>query len=66
MCRNVKDVCVSYYHHMKFPMYAFNGDFDEYVKFFKKGQLSFGDYWHHLKVTIGTSCKCSHGPRLFI
>ena len=52
VCRNVKDVCVSYFHHSKLmgPIYGLEGSFDEYADLFLKGELGYGNYWNHLKV----------------
>ena len=53
VARNVKDVCVSFFH-----MEQMNGaglpkdtSFDDYVKFFMSGRPGvYGNYWNHLKV----------------
>ena len=53
VARNVKDVCVSFFH-----MEQLNGaglpkdtSFDDYVKFFMSGRPGvYGNYWNHLKV----------------
>jgi len=54
IARNVKDVCVSFYHHEK--LLKIHGmdtsiSFEIYVKYFMDGKPGlFGDYWTHLKV----------------
>ncbi len=52
VCRNPRDVCVSYFHHTKLfhKAYGYEGDFEQYADLFLKGQLQCGDYWYHLKV----------------
>ena len=55
MARNVKDVCVSYYHmDQSLPeALGFNKSsyFEEYADFFMAGRPAFwGDYWIHLRV----------------
>ena len=52
VCRNPKDTCVSYYHHidnMLKLMYQFKGSFDQFTDCFKNGQLEYGSYFAHLK-----------------
>ena len=49
VCRNPKDCCVSYFHHCTNFAYGQLDDFDKFTRFFKRGSLLFGDYWHHLK-----------------
>ncbi len=51
VCRNPRDVCVSYFHHFQtFKIsYGYQGDFEQFVDLFLKGQVGSGDYWHHLK-----------------
>ncbi|GFQ69098.1 sulfotransferase 1E1 [Trichonephila clavata] len=47
--RNPKDVCVSYYYHMKdTPVHGFKGSFDEFFDIFLSGNIDFGDYFEHL------------------
>ena len=52
VCRNPKDTCVSYYHHIDNLlklMYQFKGSFDQFTDCFKNGQLEYGSYFAHLK-----------------
>ena len=56
VARNVRDACVSFYHHdnlfnaIKWDESAW---FEDYVKFFMDGRpIIGGDYWTHLKVSI--------------
>jgi len=52
VCRNPKDCCVSFYHHVAQvfkPLYDYNGTFDQFVQLFMQGKLEEGDYFHHLK-----------------
>ncbi|GFT43735.1 sulfotransferase 1E1 [Nephila pilipes] len=47
--RNPKDVCVSYYYHMKdTPVHGYKGSFDEFFEIFLSGNIDFGDYFEHL------------------
>jgi len=64
IARNVKDACVSFYHHEKLlPHHAFTGSLDEFAKFYMKGRASCsGDYWTHLK----DSLKWRHSDNLFM
>uniref|UniRef100_A0A0K8RNH3 Putative sulfotransferase n=1 Tax=Ixodes ricinus TaxID=34613 RepID=A0A0K8RNH3_IXORI len=50
VARNVKDCCVSFYHHTRgLPGYRFkNGSFDDFFDLFIKGETDFGDYFDHL------------------
>ena len=52
VARNVRDACVSFYHHEKLMMqHGWTGSFEDFVKFFIEGKPSaYGDYWIHLKV----------------
>ena len=51
MARNVKDACVSFYHHEKLlPHHAYTGTFESYVEFYMKGEVAYGNYWTHIKV----------------
>ena len=43
--RNLKDVAVSYYHHYDCP-----GEFKDFAKAFKNGELSPGNWPGHIKV----------------
>ncbi len=51
VARNVKDVCVSYFHHYNVwkDFYGYNGDFDNYVNLFIRGELQYGDIFGHIK-----------------
>ena len=52
VCRNPKDCCVSYYHHMNdtlSQMYEYNGTFDQFVELFMQGKLEYGSYFEHLR-----------------
>ena len=52
VCRNPKDTCVSYFHHINdtFGMnYQFKGSFDQFTKCFMDGKLEYGSYFDHLK-----------------
>lgn len=52
VCRNVKDTCVSFYHHEKLlPNQGLDkdADFGEYSEFYRKGEVLYGSYWAHLK-----------------
>ena len=49
------DVCTSYYHHMQLfkPIYSMDPSetsFERFTEIFLKGQVSYGNYWAHLKV----------------
>ncbi|CAF3728628.1 unnamed protein product [Rotaria sp. Silwood1] len=50
LSRNIKDVCVSLYHHIKArPRLQFEVDtFDEYFELFMIGEVPHGDYFDHL------------------
>ena len=54
VARNVKDACVSFYHHeklLKHHGWSEEASFDDYAKFYMEGRPSAGgDYWAHLKV----------------
>ena len=51
VCRNPKDVCVSFYHHTTDVMVhsEFQGSFDQYADLFMEGKLVYGGYFDHLK-----------------
>ena len=55
--RNPKDVCVSYYNHMKISSgvqrYEFDGTFEAFVTAFMNGTVEYGSFWTMLKV----NCK---------
>ena len=49
VARNPKDVAVSFYHHQKnIPLHGYLGTFEEFMDFFYKGLLHYGNYWHHI------------------
>ncbi|CAN7940785.1 unnamed protein product [Ixodes hexagonus] len=50
IARDVKDCCVSFYHHTRgLPGYRFkDGSFDDFFDLFVKGKTDFGDYFEHL------------------
>jgi len=51
-CRNPKDVCVSYYHHISDvfdELYEYTGTFDQFTECFMEGTLEYGRYFNHLK-----------------
>ncbi len=51
VARDPRDVCVSFYYHEQIrPELGFEGSFGEFVRFFKKGGVVYGDYWYHLEV----------------
>jgi hypothetical protein len=54
VARNVKDVCVSFFHMEQLsPTLGLSKDasFDEYIDFFMSGRPAvYGSYWNHLKV----------------
>ncbi len=51
VCREPKDCCVSFFHHMKMMSNA-KGDFPAFAKQFREGTANFGDYWYSLEVTF--------------
>ena len=53
VCRNPMDTCVSYYHHNYVfdVIYDYKDSFENFEKYFRKGQLMYGSYWYHLKVS---------------
>ena len=55
VARNVKDACVSFYHHeklLKHHAWEKTASFDDYAKFYMEGRPGAGgDYWTHLKVS---------------
>ena len=56
VARNVKDACVSFYHHeklLKHHGWSNSASFDDYAKFYMDGRpIACGNYWTHLKVLI--------------
>ncbi|KAL3272509.1 hypothetical protein HHI36_013985 [Cryptolaemus montrouzieri] len=50
VCRNPKDVAVSYFFYEKGSWHLnFTGDFEKYWNFFKNGNCTFGPYFQHVK-----------------
>ncbi|XP_044758916.1 uncharacterized protein LOC123316764 [Coccinella septempunctata] len=50
VCRQPKDVAVSYYHYEKGSWHLdYTGDFKRYWNHFKNGECSFGPYFEHIK-----------------
>lgn len=50
ICRQPKDVAVSYYHYEKGSWHLdYKGDFKRYWDHFKNGECSFGPYFEHIK-----------------
>ncbi|KAG1714310.1 Sulfotransferase 1C2 [Nymphon striatum] len=48
--RNPFDCCVSlFHHHRAFPVYEFDGTFDEFFEMFLRGEVEFGNYFHNVK-----------------
>ena len=64
VCRNPKDACVSFYHHHhNFRKYKFKGNFEEFAKCYREGNLEYGSYWTMLKVishNIRDFCRNYH------
>ena len=58
VARNVKDACVSFYHHEKLlKHHGWSASFEDYVEFFMDGKPGgCGNYWVHLKVKTNNSC----------
>ena len=50
VCRNVKDVSVSWYHHTFTCGYGTTGSYSDIAKEFLAKEVLYGDYWAHLKV----------------
>ncbi len=53
--RNVKDTCVSFFHHEKLlPNQGLDqeADFNKYAEHYMRGEVIYGNYWTHLKVCI--------------
>ncbi|XP_075547531.1 sulfotransferase ssu-1-like [Dermacentor variabilis] len=50
VCRNPKDVCVSFFYHTKaLPECNFvNGKFEDFFEIFLEGKTDFGDYFEHV------------------
>ena len=52
VCRNPKDTCVSYFHHMTDVLdhvYQYQGTFEKFTQLFMGGMLEYGSYFDHLK-----------------
>ena len=65
VCRNPKDCCVSFYHHVADvfkELYQYKGDFEQFVDLFMQGKLEQGNYFHHLK----SAWNKRHHPNLKI
>ncbi|XP_033230911.1 luciferin sulfotransferase-like [Belonocnema kinseyi] len=45
--RNVKDTCVSYFHHCQL-FEEFSGTFEEFCRLFLAGKVYFGSFWKHV------------------
>ena len=52
VCRNPKDVCVSYFHHTGLWQEEYREDYDHFEKMFLDGTYMHGSYWFHLKVSL--------------
>ena len=53
VCRNVKDSCVSWYHHEQLlPVHAFTGSFGDMADMYIKGRVLYGSYWKHMQVRV--------------
>ncbi|CAM9256321.1 unnamed protein product, partial [Laminaria digitata] len=49
VCRNPKDVCVSLQHHAKNkPMYEYEGDLSDMLRFFAEGRCTNGSWFDHV------------------
>lgn len=48
--RDPRDVCVSFFHHMKLEQFSAACKFTDFAKFFKSGNMVYGDYFKCLKV----------------
>lgn len=48
MARNVKDVCVSSYHHLKYLGNIYNGSFEDFCKLYMHGYAIGSSYWENL------------------
>ena len=51
VCRNPKDTCVSYYHHCRLFADEHPEDFEHFADMFMSGNIFYGSYWSHLKVS---------------
>ena len=57
VCRNPKDVCVSFFHHQRnISGYNYLGDFKQFAEMFKEGTTHYGSYWTMLKVCTTQNC----------
>jgi hypothetical protein len=59
VCRNPKDVCVSFYHHVNLWQEEYCQDYDHFEELFLNGTFMYGNYWYHLKVS--RNCRFSSG-----
>jgi hypothetical protein len=50
VCRNPKDTCVSYFHHLDVFPDEYREDYDHFEELFMNGNFMYGSYWYHLKV----------------
>lgn len=49
VCRNVKDACVSYFHHNRlFKLFGFDSNFEVFAKLYRQGTLLQGGYFEML------------------
>ncbi|XP_065214235.1 sulfotransferase 1B1-like [Planococcus citri] len=48
VCRNPKDICVSYYHYCKL-IHDFHGTFDDFCGLFLDGKTPVGSIWNHAR-----------------
>jgi hypothetical protein len=46
--RNPKDVCVSYYHHIRERIEKFDADFHNFFHYWINGEIAEGDYFEHV------------------
>ncbi|XP_028981879.1 sulfotransferase 4A1 [Diachasma alloeum] len=46
VCRNPKDVCISFYHHTKH--FAFRGDFEQFCRLFLGDKVPYCPFWNHI------------------
>jgi len=49
VCRNPKDSCVSYFHHLDVFQDEYREDYDHFEELFMNGNFMYGSYWYHLK-----------------
>ncbi|XP_011302984.1 sulfotransferase 1C4-like [Fopius arisanus] len=46
VCRNPKDVCISFYHHAKH--FAYRGDFQQFCRLFLGDKVPYSPFWSHV------------------